>query len=697
VLLGGIALGLVAGLLAGGSISNLVAVRLRWMGAIFGALLVRYGTELLIARGFGPADALRLPLFGGALALLLGALWANRRHPGMTLAFVGILSNALAIVANGGRMPILVQSLEAIGLTPADANTPFHSLIHSGDPNFLLRLGPLTDLIPIPIVQDVASIGDVFLGLGLAFFLFATVVRAPDEPLELDEIVIQRRLVGLARTTRLPGARGAAGSVGPRLRPETGLAPGLAESSALDRPLVLAGTAPGMAAPALAPLGSEPPLAAAGATAGAGAIAIPRPGIRRGPTAAERVRRHPYTRLALNSAFSSLGAGNLISMVGDRVHQVALAFLVYGITGSPIAIAATFIAATLPNLLLGPVAGTLVDRWDQKDVLIVSDILRAAAVLLIPVAAMIDVFLVYPLVFAVTTVSIFFRPAKDAVMPRLVPEDQLVAANSVRWLGETLADIVGYPLAGLFAAFLGSALPLAFWFDAATYLASAILVASIAVPPAARSEESAAGQGLRAELVAGWRFLRREHALLANTLQGVVGQVTAGVALVITPIYAATVIAPNGGPDEKTAYALLETGIGLGNLVGGFVIGLIAARFRKGPLVIAGYVVYGLCTIGLGVTGALPAAIGLMVGCGVANMVYLIPSQTLFQQRTPPDMMGRVVGFRFAAVFGAMTLAMGVGGILAELIGIQTTFVAFGLVTLAAGLAGILVPSVRDA
>jgi hypothetical protein len=108
-------------------------------------------------------------------------------------------------------------------------------------------------------------------------------------------------------------------------------------------------------------------------------------------------------------------------------------------------------------------------------------------------------------------------------------------------------------------------------------------------------------------------------------------------------------------------------------------------------------VVYGLCTIGLGVTGALPAAIGLMVGCGVANMVYLIPSQTLFQQRTPPDMMGRVVGFRFAAVFGAMTLAMGVGGILAELIGIQTTFVAFGLVTLAAGLAGILVPSVRDA
>jgi hypothetical protein len=78
-------------------------------------------------------------------------------------------------------------------------------------------------------------------------------------------------------------------------------------------------------------------------------------------------------------------------------------------------------------------------------------------------------------------------------------------------------------------------------------------------------------------------------------------------------------------------------------------------------------------------------------------MVYVIPSQTLFQLRTPADMMGRVVGFRFAAVFGAMTFAMGVGGILAEALGVQTTFIVFGGVTLVAGLAGLLVRSVREA
>ncbi|HET8786357.1 MAG TPA: DUF5317 family protein, partial [Candidatus Limnocylindrales bacterium] len=203
MLFAGIGLGLVAGLLAGGSLSNLVGVRLRLLPAIFAALLVRFGTELLIGNGVGFVEALRLPLFVGALTLLLAALWANRRQPGMSLAFVGILSNTIAIAINGGRMPILLQSLQSLGLTEADARTTFHTVLDGTKTDFLAHVGPLTDIIPIPIVRDVASIGDIFLGIGLAFFLFATVVRPADEPVEtepLDQDAVNRRLVGLAAT-----------------------------------------------------------------------------------------------------------------------------------------------------------------------------------------------------------------------------------------------------------------------------------------------------------------------------------------------------------------------------------------------------------------------------------------------------------------------------------------------------------------
>ena len=96
-------------------------------------------------------------------------------------------------------------------------------------------------------------------------------------------------------------------------------------------------------------------------------------------------------------------------------------------------------------------------------------------------------------------------------------------------------------------------------------------------------------------------------------------------------------------------------------------------------------------------TGNLPIALGLMFGSGVANMVFIIPSQTMFQERTPPEMLGRVVGFRFALVFGSMTLAMAVSGLIAEVVGVGPVLVVFGLMTMFAGLAGLLVPAVRDA
>jgi hypothetical protein len=99
----------------------------------------------------------------------------------------------------------------------------------------------------------------------------------------------------------------------------------------------------------------------------------------------------------------------------------------------------------------------------------------------------------------------------------------------------------------------------------------------------------------------------------------------------------------------------------------------------------------------LAFVGDLALALGLMLGIGVANMIFVIPSQTLFQERTPNDLMGRVVSFRFALVGGAMTVAMGIGGVLGEFIPAAAVIGLFGLVTLGAGIGGWFVPAIRDA
>jgi MFS family permease len=319
-----------------------------------------------------------------------------------------------------------------------------------------------------------------------------------------------------------------------------------------------------------------------------------------------------------------------------------------------------------------------------------------------PIAASINIWLVYPLAFVLTTISIFFRPARVAILPRLVREDELLTANSALWIGETMADVIGFPLAGLFVALVADAVSIAFWFDGATYLASALLLSTLIPRPVKTEAPTGATasdgppEGFRAELLAGWRFLRNDPVLLANTLQGVVAQLTIGVLIGQTAVFAERVFGGQGF-DWEVVYGFIEGSQGAGNLIGGFVIGLIGARLAKGRMIIAGYTVLGLLTTLMALSGNLGIVLAIAFGIGIANMVFIIPSQTLFQERTPGNLLGRVVGFRFSLVFGAMTLSIGLGGVLAETVGVTTVIAAFGLVTAAAGVAGWFFPAVREA
>jgi MFS family permease len=381
---------------------------------------------------------------------------------------------------------------------------------------------------------------------------------------------------------------------------------------------------------------------------------------------------------------------------------VAIGVLVYSLTDSPLLTGLVFLAATLPNILLGPIAGTFVDRWEHKHVLIASDVIRAVLVLVLPFAALIDVALVYPLVFLITAVSLFFRPAKVAMLPRIVDKDDLLAANSATWTADTLADIAGFPIAGLFIGLLGTQagdLALAFYADSATYMLSAVLLAGITVGPIVRRAGPRVGSAVGAflaELTDGWRFLRGQAVLIQNTLISTVAQMTAGATLALTVVYARDALDPAFIPYPQN-YAAIETAIGVGNLVGGLAVGAMGARLRKGWLVVAGFLVMGVATVLLGLTSNVLIALLAAAIIGIANLVYIIPTQTIFIELTPIELMGRVVAFRSSLVFGAMTLAMAVSGVLAESLPVGLVIAGFGVLTVLGGLIGAVLPAVRDA
>ncbi|HYM52159.1 MAG TPA: MFS transporter [Candidatus Dormibacteraeota bacterium] len=625
-----IALALVAGALAGGGLPRLAQLRLRWIWILGLALALRVGSVLLSQNELGS----RLPLgwaFVAAYLLIFVWLWGNWRVPGLQVAAIGIGLNTLALLLNGGRMPIWEAAFVAAGFTPdALAGDPFHFLVTTGTvADFVSRGGIFGDVVPIPlpVIRDVVSIGDVLLSVGIFWAIVYSMTR-PNAP----------------------------------LRPGFTFAP---------RP------------------GDPFPAAAVASTAQAstlgGAVAVP------------RVRpQSAYLVLVRNRNFSLLWVGQLVSFFGDRIHQVALGFLVIS-RGTPLDLGFVFAATAIPSVFLGPLAGALVDRWDRRTTMIVCDLVRAGLVLLVPPAIEIHIALVYVLAFAVSTVGLLFRPAKTAIVPAIVEEDQLVTANSASSINETIADLIGYPVAAAIVAAIGIGLiGAAFVLDSATYIVSALLIWGMTVPREDLVTERFSVGAILREMREGLGFLIRQAELLANTLVSTVAQLAFGAEIVCSLIYAQRVLDQTLLPFPEN-YGWLMASLGLGSVIGGMFIGAFATHAPKGPMTIVGFVSLGASLVAVGLTNHPYVAIGLFFAVGVANMLYLIPTITLFQERTPQRLFGRVVSTRQALTFGAMAISMGVAGWLAGVIGAAAVLMLGGAMIALAGLGGLLVPAMRDA
>ena len=154
--------------------------------------------------------------------------------------------------------------------------------------------------------------------------------------------------------------------------------------------------------------------------------------------------------------FSLLWFGGVLSSTGDWLLFIALPFFIYERTGSALATGAMFAAETLPRLLFGSVAGVFVDRWDRKRTMIFADVSRAAIlVLLLMVAAGGPLALIYAVVFVEASLSMLFIPAKNALVPNLVEERQLTAANSLNSMAEDVPTLIGPVLGGALFAVVG--------------------------------------------------------------------------------------------------------------------------------------------------------------------------------------------------------------------------------------------------
>src|SRR5829696_10052489 len=168
----------------------------------------------------------------------------------------------------------------------------------------------------------------------------------------------------------------------------------------------------------------------------------------------ERVLRS-YADVARSPAYFPLWLGQLVSNFGDTLHYIALVVLVFELTGRGAAVALLVAVEIFPVLLLGPLAGVVIDRFDRKSVLIGADLFRAGLV-----ASLVwpqSVWHAYVVAAGLAAGNTFFNPTVQAVIPALTTEEQRLAANSVAWSTGRLVQIVASAVAGGLIALIGTA------------------------------------------------------------------------------------------------------------------------------------------------------------------------------------------------------------------------------------------------
>src|SRR6266576_1826057 len=359
------------------------------------------------------------------------------------------------------------------------------------------------------------------------------------------------------------------------------------------------------------------------------------------------LQRHP--------GFRRLWSGQLIASLGSQLTVVAVAYQTYRLTGSTAMVGLVSLSGLVPLLAGSVLGGPVVDAWDRRKVLLVTQVLLAVGAAGLAVNAMLGHPRLWPM-FACTVEAAAFQSvdwaARRASLRQLVPPGELAAALLIAHAGFALV----------------------YWLNVISFAVAFITVARL---PALRPQGGGEPAGL-ASLIGGIRYLRSSGPLAGAFLIDLSAMVF-GMPRALFPAMALTVF--HGG---ATTVGYLNAAPGLGALIGSLLTGHVGRVRRVGRAVAVCVVGWGLAITAFGLVHWLPAALVLLVLAGAADVVSSVFRMIIVQQSAPDALQGRVNSLVFAGLQGGPRLGDAESGAVAELAGPQLAAWSGGLLSVAA-------------
>ena len=389
--------------------------------------------------------------------------------------------------------------------------------------------------------------------------------------------------------------------------------------------------------------------------------------------------------------FALLFGGTTVSLLGDGISMVAIAWQVYELSNVPTALSVVGVAWTLPMLLFLLVGGVLGDRFDRRRLMIAGDALRALGMGAIAALALADVLELWHLVALVGLYGAgeaIFAPNFQAVVPDVVPQRLIVEANSLQQLAEPVAyRFAGPALGGVLVAALGTGA--AFAIDAVTFAVSMVCVGLMAPLPPVRGD---AKESVLDDLREGFAFVRSQAWLWATLLSASLTLLCfLGPFEVLLPYLVKNEL---GGDADVLGVILGASGVGA--IVSGLVLGQrgIGRRYVLSAYLAWAVSVFSLVGYALATDAWQAVAIGFGAGLSftVGNIIWV----TMIHRHVPAELLGRVSALDWLVSIGLLPVSFALAGPLADAFGVETTLIGAGILATIFALVFLAVPGLRD-
>jgi MFS family permease len=419
-------------------------------------------------------------------------------------------------------------------------------------------------------------------------------------------------------------------------------------------------------------------------------------------------RNRPFLLLWLAQASTQIG-GNMVIF--------GLTVIIAKSTGSTTAVSALILTFLLPAVLFSALAGVFVDRLDRRMVLILTNILRGVAFVAIFLVGD-HLGLIYLLNITVSTITVFFAPAEAAMIPMLVPRNQLISANGIFTLTLNAAFALGFTLVGPLIVKIAGAPALIFVVAILYFVAAAFCVTLPAAPPAPRpADAETAGRrfgeaqqafgSVAAQLQEGLAYIRGHREIRWSLIYLGIAASLVGVLGVLGPSFAEKTLELKS---EDFVVVVLPLGVGIvmgilllnayGRLIPRRRViegGLIALGVLLASMALSGRISTFLTTSAAGtplpdlslITSLLAIVVAVAFFAGIAYAAVAIPAQTQLQEDLPEDVRGRVFGILNMLVSVASFLPILVVGPIADLVGTTMVLLIVSGLIAASGVASI--------